>query len=70
MALDKNQRLRACDLLILELLVMEDRLKELTGLAQETGFTSINGQLKSLRAQVHKFTESISGKKAATEIEK
>lgn len=70
MALDKTQRLRACDLLILELLVMEDRLKELTGLAQETGFTSINGQLKSLRTQVHKFTESISGKKAATEIAK
>ncbi len=65
MALTTTQRLQACDLLILELLVMDDRFAELHELARQTGYTKISGRITALRQEIRTTTTTISGKKAA-----
>lgn len=67
MALTPLQRHQALDLLILELVVMEDRLQELQEVAKRTGFTSINGSLKALKNQAEAVHLKISGRKARME---
>lgn len=67
MALTPLERRQALDLLILELVVMEDTLGQLQGVATKTGFTAINGSLKALQRQAETVKTKISGRKARME---
>lgn len=52
MSLTTSHRRATCDLMVLELAAMEDRLGELVTLAPETGFTSLVTNIKWLKARL------------------
>jgi hypothetical protein len=63
MTLTSLQRAQACDLLRLELIVLEDRLRELHATAEQTGFTRVPGRLAALRGHVEQVRQLIDKKR-------